>query len=143
MSIDNEFKHNKAYLMRYRKIHTKIDRLKDKLNRLNERYDLKGVSYSSEPSSSVKKTLDDVLAQKEYLENKIDEMVSESIDIRNEIAEKLLDLDNQLEATVLDFYFLERYSLNDIADELSYSDRQIERLYVDGIMSVACQSYVG
>lgn len=139
MSIDNEFKHNKAYLMRYRKIHTKIDRLKDKLNRLNERYDLKGVSYSSEPSSSVKKTLDDVLAQKEYLENKIDEMVSESIDIRNEIAEKLLDLDNQLEATVLDFYFLERYSLNDIADELSYSDRQIERLYVDGIMSVECQ----
>lgn len=139
MSIDNEFKHNKAYLMRYRKIHTKINRLKDKLNRLNERYDLKGVSYSSEPSSSVKKTLDDVLAQKEYLENKIDEMVSESIDIRNEIAEKLLDLDNQLEATVLDFYFLERYSLNDIADELSYSDRQIERLYVDGIMSVECR----
>lgn len=139
MSIDNEFKHNKAYLMRYRKIHTKIDRLKDKLNRLNERYDLKGVSYSSEPSSSVKKTLDDVLAQKEYLENKIDEMVSESIDIKNEIAEKLLDLDNQLEATVLDFYFLERYSLNDIADELSYSDRQIERLYVDGIMSVECR----
>lgn len=139
MNIDNEFKHNKAYLMRYRKIHTKIDRLKDKLNRLNERYDLKGVSYSSEPSSSVKKNLDDVLAQKEYLENKIDEMVSESIDIRNEIAEKLLDLDNQLEATVLDFYFLEQYSLNDIADELSYSDRQIERLYVDGIMSVECR----
>lgn len=139
MSIDNEFKHNKAYLMRYRKIHTKIDRLKDKLNRLNERYDLKGVSYSSEPSSSVKKTLDDVLAQKEYLENKLDEMVSESIDIRNEITEKLLDLDNQLEATVLDFYFLEQYSLNDIADELSYSNRQIERLYVDGIMSVECR----
>ncbi|MCR4912481.1 MAG: sigma-70 family RNA polymerase sigma factor [Lactobacillus sp.] len=139
MSIDNEFKHNKAYLMRYRKIHTKIDRLKDKLNRLNERYDLKGVSYSFEPSSSVKKTLDDVLAQKEYLENKLDEMVSESIDIRNEITEKLLDLDNQLEATVLDFYFLEQYSLNDIADELSYSDRQIERLYVDGIMSVECR----
>lgn len=139
MSIDNEFKHNKAYLMRYRKIHTKIDRLKDKLNRLNERYDLKGVSYSSEPSSSVKKTLDDVLAQKEYLENKLDEMISESIDIRNEITEKLLDLDNQLEATVLDFYFLEQHSLNDIADELSYSDRQIERLYVDGIMSVECR----
>lgn len=139
MSIDNEFKHNKAYLMRYRKIHTKIDRLKDKLNRLNERYDLKSVSYSSEPSSSVKKTLDDVLAQKEYLENKLDEMISESIDIRNEITEKLLDLDNQLEATVLDFYFLEQYSLNDIADELSYSDRQIERLYVDGIMSVECR----
>lgn len=139
MSIDNEFKHNKAYLMRYRKIHTKIDRLKDKLNRLNERYDLKGVSYSSEPSSSVKKTLDDVLAQKEYLENKLDEMVSESIDIKNEITEKLLDLDNQLEATVLDFYFLEQYSLNDIADELSYSDRHIERLYVDGIMSVECR----
>lgn len=139
MSIDNEFKHNKAYLMRYRKIHTKIERLKDKLNRLNERYDLKGVSYSSEPSSSVKKTLDDVLAQKEYLENKLNKLIDESYNIRNDIMDKLLDLDNQLEATVLDFYFLEQYSLNDIADELSYSDRQIERLYIDGIMSVACQ----
>lgn len=139
MSIDNEFKHNKAYLMRYRKIHTKIDRLKDKLNRLNERYDLKGVSYSSEPSSSVKKTLDDVLAQKEYLQNKLNKLIDESYNIRNDITDKLLDLDNQLEATVLDFYFLERYSLNDIADELSYSDRQIERLYIDGIMSIECR----
>lgn len=139
MSIDNEFKHNKAYLMRYRKIHTKIDRLKDKLNRLNERYDLKGVSYSSKPSSSVKKTLDDVLAQKEYLENKLNKLIDESYNIRNDITDKLLDLDNQLEATVLDFYFLERYSLNDIADELSYSDRQIERLYIDGIMSIECR----
>ena len=139
MSIDNEFKHNKAYLMRYRKIHMKIDRLKDKLNRLNERYDLKGVSYSSEPSSSVKKTLDDVLAQKEYLENKLNKLIDESYNIRNDIMDKLLDLDNQLEATVLDFYFLEQYSLNDIADELSYSDRQIERLYIDGIMSVECR----
>ena len=139
MSIDNEFKHNKAYLMRYRKIHTKIDRLKDKLNRLNERYDLKGVSYSSEPFSSVKKTLDDVLAQKEYLENKLNKLIDESYNIRNDIMDRLLDLDNQLEATVLDFYFLEQYSLNDIADELSYSDRQIERLYIDGIMSVECR----
>ncbi|MGN8885176.1 sigma-70 family RNA polymerase sigma factor [Ligilactobacillus salivarius] len=139
MSIDNKFKHNKAYLMRYRKIHTKIDRLKDKLNRLNERYDLKGVSYSSEPSSSVKKTLDDVLAQKEYLENKLNKLIDESYNIRNDIMDKLLDLDNQLEATVLDFYFLEQYSLNDIADELSYSERQIERLYIDGIMSVECR----
>lgn len=139
MSIDNEFKHNKAYLMRYRKIHTKIDRLKDKLNRLNERYDLKGVSYSSEPSSSVKKTLDDILAQKEYLENKLNKLIDESYNIRNDIMDKLLDLDNQLEATVLDFYFLEQYSLNDIADELSYSERQIERLYIDGIMSVECR----
>lgn len=136
MSIDNEFKHNKAYLMQYRKIHTKIDRLKDKLNRLNERYDLKGVSYSSEPSSSVKKTLDDVLAQKEYLQNKLDEMISESINIRNEIQDKLIELDNQLEAEVLDLYFLERYSLTEIADTLCYSERQIERLYADGIMSV-------
>ena len=64
MSSDSKFKQHKSYLMQYRKIHTKIDRLRNKLNRLNERYDLKGVSYSSQPSGSVKQTLDDVLAQK-------------------------------------------------------------------------------
>ena len=136
MGKDNNFKHNKNYLMQYRKIHTKIDRLRNKLNRLNERYDLKGVSYSSQPSGSVKQTLDDVLAQKEYVESKLDELTEESIKIRNEIQDKLLELDNQLEAEVLDLYFLERYSLTEIADTLCYSERQIERLYANGIMSV-------
>lgn len=136
MSSDSKFKQHKSYLMQYRKIHTKIDRLKNKLNRLNERYELKGISYSSEPSGSVKQTLDDVLAQKEYVESKLDELTEESIKIRNEIQDKLLELDNQLEAEVLDLYFLERYSLTEIADTLCYSERQIERLYANGIMSV-------
>lgn len=136
MSSDSKFKQHKSYLMQYRKIHTKIDRLKNKLNRLNERYELKGISYSSEPSGSVKQTLDDVLAQKEYVENKLSKLTEESIKIRNEIQDKLLELDNQLEAEVLDLYFLERYSLTEIADTLCYSERQIERLYANGIMSV-------
>lgn len=136
MSSDSKFKQHKSYLMQYRKIHTKIDRLRNKLNRLNERYDLKGVSYSSQPSGSVKQTLDDVLAQKEYIENRLGKLEDESFRIRNEIQDKLLDLDNQLEAEVLDLYFLERYSLTEIADTLCYSERQIERLYANGITSV-------
>ena len=102
MGSDSKFKQHKDYLMQYRKIHTKIDRLRNKLNRLNERYDLKGVSYSSQPSGSVKQTLDDVLAQKEYIENRLGKLEDESFRIRNEIQDKLLDLDNQLEAEVLD-----------------------------------------
>lgn len=133
MNIDNEFKHNKAYLMQYRKMHTKIERLKDKLERLNERYNLKGVSYSSQPSSTVTQTLDDIIAQKEYVEGKIRELTGDAIKISNEIQDKLLDLDNQLEAEILDLYFLESHSLNEIANDLCYSERQIERLYVKGI----------
>ncbi|ATP37573.1 sigma-70 family RNA polymerase sigma factor [Ligilactobacillus salivarius] len=133
MNTDNEFKHNKAYLMQYRKMHTKIERLKDKLERLNERYNLKGVSYSSQPSSTVTQTLDDIIAQKEYVEGKIRELTGDAIKISNEIQDKLLDLDNQLEAEILDLYFLESHSLNEIANDLCYSERQIERLYVKGI----------
>lgn len=136
MGSDSKFKQHKNYLMQYRRIHTKIDRLKNKLNRINERYELKGVTYSSQPSGSIPQTLDDVLAQKEYVENKLSKLTKQSIEIRNEIQDKLLELDNQLEAEVLDLYFLERYSLTEIADTLCYSERQIERLYADGIMSV-------
>lgn len=133
MNTDNEFKHNKAYLMQYRKMHTKIERLKDKLERLNERYNLKGVSYSSQPSSTVTQTLDDILAQKEYIEGKISKLTGDAIKISNEIQDRLLELDNQLEAEILDLYFLENHSLNEIANILCYSERQIERLYVKGI----------
>lgn len=133
MNTDNEFKHNKAYLMQYRRMHTKIERLKDKLERLNERYNLKGVSYSSQPSSTVTQTLDDIIAQKEYVEGKIRELTGDAIKISNEIQDRLLELDNQLEAEILDLYFLENHSLNEIANDLCYSERQIERLYVKGI----------
>ncbi|MDE1507327.1 sigma-70 family RNA polymerase sigma factor [Ligilactobacillus salivarius] len=133
MNTDNEFKHNKAYLMQYRRMHTKIERLKDKLERLNERYNLKGVSYSSQPSSTVTQTLDDILAQKEYIEGKISKLTGDAIKISNEIQDRLLDLDNQLEAEILDLYFLENHSLSEIANILCYSERQIERLYVKGI----------
>ena len=133
MNTDNEFNHNKAYLMQYRRMHTKIDRLKDKLERLNERYNLKGVSYSSQPSSTVTQTLDDILAQKEYIEGKISKLTGDAIKISNEIQDRLLELDNQLEAEILDLYFLENHSLNEIANILCYSERQIERLYVKGI----------
>ena len=133
MNTDNEFKHNKAYLMQYRRIHAKIDRLKDKLDRLDERCSLKGVSYSSQPASTVTRTLDDILAQKEYIEGKISKLSSDAIKISNEIQDRLLDLDNQLEAEILDLYFLESHSLSEIANILCYSERQIDRLYVKGI----------
>lgn len=133
MNTDNEFKHNKAYLMQYRRIHEKIDRLKDKLDRIDERCSLKGVSYSSQPSSTVTQTLDDILAQKEYIEGKISKLTGDAIKISNEIQDRLLELDNQLEAEILDLYFLESHSLNEIANDLCYSERQIERLYVKGI----------
>ena len=130
MGSDSKFKQHKDYLMQYRKIHTKIDRLRNKLNRLNERYDLKGVSYSSQPSGSVKQTLDDVLAQKEYIEDRLGTLEDESFRIRNEIQDKLLDLDNQLEAEVLDLYFLERYSLIEIAEPLLLLPYQIKKTRV-------------
>lgn len=133
MNTDNEFKNNKDYLMQCRRMHEKIDRLKDKLDRLDERCSLKGVSYSSQPSSTVTQTLDDILSQKEYIEGKIRKLTSDAIKISNEIQDRLLELDNQLEAEILDLYFLETHSLNEIANDLCYSERQIERLYVKGI----------
>ena len=73
------------------------------------------------------------MAQKEYIEGKISKLTGDAIKISNEIQDKLLDLDNQLEAEILDLYFLESHSLSEIANILCYSERQIDRLYVKGI----------
>ena len=75
ISTDNKFRQNKAFLIRYRILNEKIERLEDKLAQIDEDMAaLKSPKLTSEPKASVRITLDDKLIQHDELEDKINKL---------------------------------------------------------------------
>lgn len=137
ISTDDKFKQNKAFLIRYRILSEKIERLENKLAQIDEDMAaLKSPKLTSEPKASVRITLDDKLIQHDELEDKINTLLKHMRRIRCEITQCIDALDNQKQALVLDRYFISAQSLEYIADDIGYSRSYVTKLYVQGVQSV-------
>ena len=136
--MEDIFKANKAYLFQYRKKMEKIQRLEDKLAQIDsDLIVLKSPAMSSEPKSSVKITLTDKLVQREELEDKINTLLKYARQDRTDITRCIDALDNQKQALVLDRYFIGLQSLEEIADDVSYSCSYVTKLYIQGVQSIS------
>ncbi|WP_225439396.1 sigma factor-like helix-turn-helix DNA-binding protein [Ligilactobacillus agilis] len=111
----------------------KIERLEEKLKVLTDRYELKAQTYSDEPKGGRPATLEDMVIQKEKLESRIAVYYSKSRAIRDRFEKAAEKMDNQTEAKILDYYFFEGMTLEQIADELGYTVRHVSRLYHHGL----------
>ena len=129
----SKFEENKRFLLGYRKIMDKIERLEDKLKVLTDRYELKAQAYSDEPKGGRPATLEDMVIQKEKLESRIEAYYSKSRAIRDKFEKAAEKMDNQIEAKILDYYFFEGMTLEQIADKLGYTVRHVSRLYHHGL----------
>lgn len=128
------FIQNKKFLLQYRGIMKKVDRLEEKLYRIDvKKESLSSPQLSSQPGGGTAITLNDMLVQSEHVNRRINRLMIEANNIREKIFDVLDGLDDKTSATVLDRYFIERKDLDDIADELGYSIRQINRYYASGV----------
>lgn len=137
ISTDNEFRQNKAFLIRYRILTEKIRRLEDKLAQIdNDIISLKSPVSDGMPKASVRITLDDKLIQHDELEEKINTLLKHMRRIRCEITQCIDALDNQRQAEVLDRYYIGGIPLEGIAYEMNYTLSYITKLYINGTKSI-------
>lgn len=134
----SDFKTNKAYLFQYRKKMEKIQRLEDKLAQIDgDIISLKSPVSDGMPKASVRITLDDKLIQRDELEGKINTLLKYARQDRTDITRCIDALDNQKQALVLDRYFIGLQSLEEIADDVSYSCSYVTKLYIQGVQSIS------
>lgn len=137
ISTDNEFRQNKAFLIRYRILSEKIKRLENKLAQIDEDMAaLKSPKLTGDPKASVRITLDDKLIQHDELEEKINTLLKHMRRIRCEITQCIDALDNQRQAEVLDRYYIGGIPLEGIAYEMNYTLSYITKLYINGTKSI-------
>lgn len=137
-----EIAQKKRFLKRYRKNIACIKRLENKVRSLDDRITaIKSPNYSGMPRGGIPITVEDLIADKVELEDRIKRLKIKNIKVKQEIIDEIDSLDDPRLCEVLESYFIEGISLEDIADMEGYTVRHTYRLYNEGVklMSVKCQ----
>lgn len=128
--MDITDKNKTKWLGRYLAKLQNIQRLNDRLSELDQRIVSAGtVNYTGMPRGGNPVTVEDLLCDKEILENRI----AQSQDIANrykrEIIQAIDTLDNITYVEIIEARYITGKSIEDIAEDLGYSLRHVQRLY--------------
>lgn len=133
----NKFEKNKKFLKRYLPYSRQLNRLEEKLFVLDLRLEsTHSPKLSNSPGGGLRRELEDDLAKREELENRINQLVKESIPIKKEILDAIDHLHDPNEADVLELFFIDDIKLSSIAEQLCYSFRNTNKLYSQGVMHI-------
>ncbi len=128
----------KRTLKRYKKNLACIDRLQSKLDNLNDRLtSVRSPVLSGMPRGGQPVTTADLIAEKCELEERIDRLKEKSKKLRAEILSEIDRLEDPRYCEVLESFFIECKSLEEISDKLGYTDRHVYRLYSEGCTFLA------
>lgn len=136
--MKEESKINKQYLNRYRRYMKRIDKLEEKLYLID--CDLEGVqtkNITDMPTGGVPLTTDDLLIRKEETKHRIQNLLDLSRRIKYEVFDCIDTLEDDRFAEVLECYFIDRMTFEEIAEKKNYSIRHVGYLYGRGIELVS------
>ena len=133
----------KRYLKRYKKNLALIERLENKLADLNDRiYKVKSPSYSAMPKGSTPVELSDLISDKEGLIARIDRLRDKSKKLKVETLNIIDELDDPRHAEILESFFIDCKTFEEIADEIGYTTRHVTRVYSDAISYIIEMSLI-
>ena len=129
-----EIANKKKSLKRYKKNLKCIDRLVEKLNSLDERLvSIKSPNYSGMPRGGVPVTIDELMSDKIELEQRITRLKRKGVNLKREILEEIDSIDDPRYCSILESFFIDCLTMEEIAEEEGYTERHIYRLYNEAI----------
>lgn len=129
-----EVERKKRSLKRYKKTLARIDRLEEKLDLVSIKLtSVRSPNLSGMPRGGTPVTTADMIAEKIELEERIERLKVKSKKQRREILEEIDSLEDPRQAEVLEEFFINCKRLEDIAEDLHFSDRHVYRLYSEGV----------
>ncbi|GGC74870.1 DUF1492 domain-containing protein [Enterococcus wangshanyuanii] len=135
MKEENQVK--KSYLKRYRRYQQKIKRLEEKLLEIDNRITgIKSVEIKDMPSGGQTVTIEDLFVQKEETKKRIKNLTDINKQNRLEIYHCIDQLEDDRSAEVLECFFIDSMTFEEIADMKHYSVRHIVSLYAQGLDNV-------
>lgn len=139
MNVQNEelIKNKKRSLRRYRKNVECVSRLEEKLIVLNARLSsAKTSNYSGMPRGGSPIGVEDLISDKIELEERIGRLKKKANILKREILDEIDSLEDSRYCEVLESYFIEGLSMDEIADSLGYNERYTFQLYSEAIESL-------
>ena len=137
-------KAKKIWLRRYRNNREQIERLKNKIEQLDERsLSARSANLSGMPRGSGDNTSMSFTDKKLDLERRINILYERGKEIRREILSAIDELDDVRYAEVLELWFVNMLPLSEISEQLGYSERHILSLYKKAVESLVIPTVEG
>ena len=133
-----EIERKKRSLKRYKKNLACIGRLEEKLILLDEKIkSVKSPNYSGMPRGGTPVTVEELLSDKIELEERIKRLRGKSKNLKTDILEEIDSLEDPRYCEVLEGFFIDCKSLEDIAENEGYNVRHVYRLYSEAVKTLA------
>ena len=134
---DKEILDKKRYLSRYRNNMFCIKRLESKLEIAKSKANsVRGSSFGERVSGGVRVPQDELYVEVIDLEHRIKSLKDKARNLKVKITEAIDTLDDVKVVEVMEMYYIDCQSFYDISNELNYSIRSIERLFVRGLKNI-------
>lgn len=135
-----EIERKKRALKKYKKNIACVMRLEEKLILLDERItSVKTPKLSDMPRGGQLVSIDDLLSDKQELEERIDRLKRKGRRLKSDILEEIDTLDDPRYCEILESFFIDCLSLEEIADNEGYTIRHVYRLYSEAVTILALQ----
>ena len=136
-----DLERKKRYLKRYKKNLALIERLENKLADLNERiYKIKSPSFSAMPKGSNPVDLSDLISDKDELEARIKRLRKKGKTLKAETLEIIDELDDVRYAEILESFFIDCKSFEEISEDMGYTTRWIIKVYSEAISKISIKT---
>ena len=127
----------KRFLRRYEYNEERIKELEEEIDVLQERATtISSPQLSDMPRGGVKKTKEDIIAEIDILERRVDRLIVKRRALKEEIEMAIDDLGDPKLCKVLDLYYIKFKTLEQIAEEMNYSYRWIVDLYHQALNAI-------
>ncbi len=138
MNEEQMIRKTKRWLKRYKRNVDCINRLKNKLEQLEDRLtSIKTPNLSGMPRGGVPVSIEELLSDKFDLKQRIGRLEKKGRNYKTEILEEIDTLDDPRYCEVLESFLIDCVPLEDIADNEGYSVRHIYRLYSEAVEEIA------
>lgn len=119
----------KEYLNRYKNAVKKYNSLQEQEERIRAEMGPGAIEYSGMPKAHKKTDLSDYMVRLEKILYKIADKKREMQEIRLEIEDKITDIDDGIQSSVLYLRYIRFLKWEDICVEIGYSWRQVHRAH--------------
>ena len=127
----------KDWLSRYKRNRLAVLRLKGKVQEIDNRMNTVKTSHlSGMPRGGQTKTIADYVAEKSELESRINKLDLKGREFRREILDAIDNMEEVVQAEILELLFISGLTLEAISDELGYNVRHTYRLYAKALDSI-------
>lgn len=126
----DELERRKKYMRRYRRNAALVKRLELRVQAKQDQITkVKTSNYSAMPRGGQPVELSDLISDRDELEARVKRLKAKGRVLRQEIAEKIDELDDPRQADVLEYYCLDCMTIEEIAEVMGYTARHVYELY--------------